>query len=354
MMREMIARDKNHPCVILWGLLNEGRSKPLFERLHNIAKECDPTRPTIYADNHPEEGKEKGSAFVPDVLGVNYKLPHLDEIHACLPSCKLVSSETTNYEHRRRGDVDHDIRQVEKFKVDTDIVEEREFMAGMALWSMHDYGTDYELSWPIQNSGVLDCYRLPRGGYWFLRSRWSAEPVVRIIGHWNWSGREGEKIPILVCTNGESVELFLNGESLGTKTGENPAKWEVPFAPGVLRAVTKKGEWIVEHSLVTTGKPAALLLESSCEAIEADGADVAEITLTFVDKDGHTVLTEDGHAAFRVEGPANIRAIAGIPCTPILAGIGRIVVQATTEAGMVTVRAAYRGLPEAAITFESR
>ena len=354
MMREMIARDKNHPCVILWGLLNEGRSKPLFERLHNIAKECDPTRPTIYADNHPEEGKEKGSAFVPDVLGVNYKLPHLDEIHASLPSCKLVSSETTNYEHRRRGDVNHDIGQVEKFKIDTDIIEERGFMAGMALWSMHDYGTDYELSWPIQNSGVLDCYRLPRGGYWFLRSRWSSEPVVRIIGHWNWTGREGEKIPILVCSNGKSVELFLNGESLGSRTGENLLRWEVPFSAGTLRAVAKRGECVVEHALISAEEPVRLVIDSSCEEMEADGSDVAEITLTVADKAGHPVLTEDGYAVFRVEGPARIRGIAGIPCTPILAGVGRIAIQATAEPGIVTVRAAYRGLPEAAITLESK
>jgi beta-galactosidase len=130
MMREMIVRDKNHPCVILWGLLNEGRSKSLFERLHRVAKECDPTRPTVYADNNPREGMQKRTVFVPDVLGINYELPSLDEFRSALPGLKFVSSETTNYEHRRRGDVVQDIGQVERFRDETDIVESRDYMAG--------------------------------------------------------------------------------------------------------------------------------------------------------------------------------------------------------------------------------
>jgi beta-galactosidase len=353
MLREMIARDKNHPSIVLWGLLNEGRSKTLFERLHRVAKECDPTRPTVYAENHPAEGKERGSVFVPDVLGLNYRLEELDAIRADLPGLKLVSSETTNYEHRRRGDVAQDIGQVKRFKAETDIVEERGYMAGMALWSMHDYGTDYELSWPIQNSGVFDDYRLPKGGYWFLRARWSAEPAVRIIGHWNWAGREGQTIAVLVCSNGDSLELLLNGTSLGVKTDKLLAQWDVPYEPGVLRAVASCGGTTVEHRLCTAGAPAALRIESADDTLVADGSDVAEITVTVVDKDGNPVLTEEGHAVFRVEGPAVVRGIAGIPCTRVLGGIGRILVQATTVPGTVLVRAAYRGLPEAVITLKS-
>jgi len=352
MMREMIMRDKNHACVILWGLLNEGRSKSLFERLHRVAKECDPTRPTIYADNNPREGMQRGAVFVPDVLGINYELPSLDEFRAVLPGLKFVSSETTNYEHRRRGDVMQDIGQVERFRDETDIVEERDYMAGMALWSMHDYGTDYELSWPIQNSGVFDAYRLPKGGYWFLRSRWSDEPVVRIIGHWNWPGREGEDIPVLVCTNGESVELFLNGRSLGAKPGRFLSRWDVPYASGVLRAVAQCGNVAVEHSLSTAGDPAALKIESSADRLIADGADAVEITTTVVDENGEPVLSEEGHAVFRAEGPVAVRGVAGIPCTPVLGGVGRIIVQARTQRGTVVVRAAYRGLSEAALTLQ--
>ena len=349
MMREMIARDKNHPSVMLWGLLNEGRSKVLFERLHRVAKECDPTRLTVYADNHPIEGKEIGSVFVPDVLGINYKLPHLDEIRAELPDTKFISTETTNFEHRRRGDYDLDYAQVTKIKTDTDIIEERDYMAGMALWSMHDFGTEYELSWPIQPSGVVDCYRLPKAAYWFLRARWSPEPLVRILGHWNWTGREGDTVNVLVCANGQSVELFLNDMSLGVKQDPYLTEWEVPYKPGTLRAVAQCGNETIEHTLATAGEPAALRIETPDALLTADASDAAEITLTILDEEGNPALAEDGFAAFRVEGPGVIRGIGGIPCTPILAGTGRIVVQSTAKPGTIIVRAAYRGLPETSV-----
>ncbi|MBI5095212.1 MAG: DUF4982 domain-containing protein [Candidatus Hydrogenedentes bacterium] len=348
-----IARDRNHPSVILWGLLNEGRSKGLFERLHRVAKASDSTRPTVYAENHPLQGKELGSVFVPDVLGLNYELEHIDDIRATLPTIKFVSSETTNYEHRRRGDFQHDIANVKRYKQDTDIVEGREFMAGMALWSMHDYGTDYELSWPIQNSGALDCYRLPKAGYWYLRARWSTEPVVRIIGHWNWAGQEGKTIPVCVCANADSVELFLNEKSLGTKSDRYLTQWDVAYAPGALRAVAHFGSATVEHSLATAGNIAAIHIETSTSILRADGADTAEITVTIVDAQGKPALTEDGHAAFRVEGPATLRGIAGIPVTTVLAGTGRIALQAGSVPGPITVRASYRGLAEVAIALET-
>lgn len=354
MMREMIARDRNHPSIVLWGLLNEGRSKTLFERLHRVAKQCGADRLTVYADNHPIEGKEIGSVFVPDVLGLNYKLPHLDEIRAELPRLKLVSAETTNFEHRRRGDCELDHAQVKKLKTDTDIIEERDYMAGMALWSMHDYGTDYEPSWPVQPSGVVDSYRLPKGGYWFLRARWASEPIVHIIGHWNRTAGGGERVAVLVCSNGQPVELFLNGVSLGVKQDPYLTEWEVPYAPGMLRAVAQCNGQTVEHCLATAGEPALLVVEPSDDALHADGADATEITVTVLDGDGNPALVEEGFATFRVEGPGVIRGIGGIPCTQIRAGVGRTVVQSTGEPGTVTVRAAYRGLPEAAVRIRAQ
>jgi hypothetical protein len=157
---------------------------------------------------------------------------------------------------------------------------------------------------------------------------------------------------VLVCTNGESVELFLNGRSLGAKPGRFVSRWDVPYASGVLRAVAQCGNVAVEHSLSTAGDPAALKIESSADTLMADGADAAEITITVVDEEGNPALTEDGHAVFRAEGPAAVRGIAGIPCTPVLAGVGRIVVQASSQPGTVIVRAAYRGLTEAALTLQ--
>ncbi len=349
MMREMIARDKNHPSIILWGLLNEGRARDLFERLHRVANEADPARLTVYADNRPAEGKETGTAHVPDVLGINYKLPHLDEIRADLPDRKLVSSEHTNFCHTRRGDFEMDLGQVERLKNDTDIIEAQPFMAGGALWCMHDYGTDYVMSWPIQCSGVLDVYRLPKAGFHYLRSRWSPDPVVHICGHWTWPGLEGQARPVAVVTNCEEVELFLNGASLGVRSGENPACWDVPYEPGELKAVGQYGGQDVEYILRTAGVAARLILEASPATLACDGADVSEVTLRVVDDESVLVPQAEGLAVFDLDGPAHIRGIGGQPVTPVHAGVGRIAVQAATTPGQVLLRAAFRGLPEAEI-----
>ena len=153
-----------------------------------------------------------------------------------------------------------------------------------------------------------------------------------------------------MCANGESVELFLNGKSLGVRTDKYLAEWSVPYVPGTLRAVAQCGGKTVEHTLATAGEPASLRIETTDTNLAADGADIAEITVTVLDAAGNPVLDEDGFAVFRVEGAAVVRGIGGIPCTPVLGGIGRILVQATNRSDTVTIRAAYRGLKEETLT----
>ena len=349
MMRETIARDKNHPSIFLWGLLNEGRSKELFERLNDIAHEKDPTRPTVYAENRPEEGKELGTVYVPDVLGINYKLPHLDEIREALPSLKMLSSEHTNADQTERGKLETEINQVNRLKADTDILEAREFMAGSALWSMHDYGTDYEPVWPIQHSGVLDCYRLPKEGYYYLKSRWSEEPMVHICGHWTWGVEEGAVREVVVLTNCERVELFLNGNSLGSRSGENPMTWQVPYRSGELKAVGTHASKEVVHTLRTAGEPAKMLLSARPRLILADGADVAEIDIQIVDASGTVVPSCAGEARVSVEGPAKVCGIGGRAAVRIVAGAGRIALRAGETPGQVLLRASFDAVEEATL-----
>ena len=349
MLREMIARDKNHPSIILWGLLNEGRSRELFDRLNAAAHEADPTRPTIYAENRPEEGKELGTVFVPDVLGINYKVPHLDEIRAALPGLNLLSSEHTNADHAQRGELDAEISQAEKLKADLDAIEARSFMAGSALWSMHDYGTDYEPVWPIQHSGILDAHRLPKEGYHYLRIRWSAKPTVHICGHWTWPGHEGATRTVTVLTNCDIVELFHNGRSLGPRMGRGMTQWDVPYEPGDLQAVGHKDELIVSHTVRTARAPAELKLEALPDKLVADGSDAAQLTVRVVDIEGVTVPQAGEEVAFDVEGPGVLRGIGGQPRVALIAGVGRTIVQATTIPGLIMVRALYPGLDIASI-----
>ena len=248
MMAEMISRDRHHPSIIFWGLLNEGRSYDLFKSLHETAHRHDPWRMTVYAENEPEKGMELGTVHIPDVIGLNYKVPHLDELREVLKGIRLINSEHSNANIDERGGkelYDHsenELWQMEKVLYDINEFSKREWMAGSALWCMHDYGTDYEPTWPMHESGVFDAWRVPKSAAWGIRARWAGEPFVRILGHWTWPGWDGRDRQAVVVSNCADVELFLNDASLGTLSGEVDFRWDVAYQPGTLRAVAKAAD----------------------------------------------------------------------------------------------------------------
>jgi beta-galactosidase len=353
MMRQMIARDKNHPCIILWGLLNEGRDRDFFDRLNAVAHRADPTRPTAYAENNPEEGRRLNTVFVPDVLGINYELDRIDDIRALMPDLKLLSSEHTNADFAVRGDFDKEMAQLDRIKNDLDTIERRAYLAGGALWSMHDYGTDYEPVWPVQHSGVLDAYRLPKQAFHYIKSRWSREPMLYFCGHWTWPGQEGRTRTVTVVHNCDAVELFLDGESCAPLHHRSPSRWEVVYRPGTLTAVGVKDGKKGKKTLSTAEAAATVRLAAASDTIAADGSDVAELTVWITDARG-VIVPCAGDVHFTIEGPADLRGIGGAPTTPIAAGIGRMIVQAQTTPGLVHVRARYLGLPETVLTLTTQ
>ena len=352
MMRQMIARDANHPSIILWGLMNEGRSRPMFERLQRIARASDPTRLTVYGDNNPDEGKKLGTVEVPDLLGINYETNRIDQVHALLPNCKLVTSEHSNA-CARRGDLDAEMKQIDNVKANLDILESRRYMAGSTLWCMHDYGTDYWPVWPEQHSGALDSTRLPKELWYYLKSRWTQEPMVHLCGHWTWPGEEGKPRVVTVVTNCPSVELFLGGRSQGVRQGENPMRWDVVYEPSTLKAVGSCGGRELTDALRPTGPPAKLEVDANPLLLDANGSDVTELTVRLRDAQG-TLVPISGEVHFEVAGPGMLRGIGGAPAAKISAGVGRMLLQSTTKPGEITGRAIFENLPPAVVTVTGR
>ena len=109
----------------------------------------------------------------------------------------------------------------------------------------------------LRSSGALDTCGFPKDAYYFYQSRWTTEPVLHLFPHWNWAGREGKVITVTCYTNCDTVELFLNGKSLGVKgyafprpgmvgtygnypprakalqtTADLHLSWDVPFTAG--------------------------------------------------------------------------------------------------------------------------
>ena len=352
MMRQMIARDANHPSIILWGLMNEGRSQPMFERLQRVARASDPTRLTIYAENNPGEGKKLGTVDVPDVLGINYETNRIDEVHALLPNCKLVTSEHSNA-GARRGDLDAEMKQIDQVKANLDILESRRYMAGSTLWCMPDYGTDYWPVWPEQHSGALDSTRLPKELWYYLKSRWTQEPMVHLCGHWTWPGDEGKPRTVTVVTNCRSVELFLGGRSQGVRKGGDPMRWDVVYEPSALKAVGSCGGRELTDELRPAGPAAKLEVDANPSIIESDRTDVTELTVRVRDAQG-TLVPISGEVHFEVAGPGILRGIGGAPTAKISAGVGRMLLQCTTKPGQITVHAIFGNLPPTVVTVTGR
>ena len=100
-------------------------------------------------------------------------------------------------------------------------VAERAFVAGSFVWTGFDYkGEPTPYKWPCISShfGIMDSCGFPKDNYYYYQSWWKTDPVVHIMPHWNWRGREGQEIKVMVFSNCEKVELFLDGQSLGTRT----------------------------------------------------------------------------------------------------------------------------------------
>jgi beta-galactosidase len=346
MMEKMIQRDQNHPSIILWGLLNEGRNKTLFQQLNRLVKHLDPTRPTIYAENKPEEGDELGTTTIPDVLGLNYKIPHLDEIRQRWPDKKLFSSEHTNADMTNRGVLDDEIFYLEKLNYDLTEIYAREFLAGSTLWCMHDYATDYRPTWPHHKSGALDHLRLEKQVFWLLQSYWLTEPVLHIVGHFNFT--PGARVTLRVISNCDAVELWVNGKSVGKKQAQHLFEWELEFAPGRLEA---RGDWRgqdVSTALETTGSPHHLEMTSAATEIRADGRDIALVDVRVLDAAGRCVWCET-ECVLTLQGPGVLCGLGDFPCVKIRGGRGRIPVRALTTPGEIYLQVVAPGLIEAGL-----
>jgi beta-galactosidase len=135
------------------------------------------------------------------------------------------------------------------------------------------------------------------------------EPMVHIVPHWNWPGKEGQEIDVMCFGNCGEVELFLNGRSLGRKTMEKNGhlEWKVKYEPGTLLARGyKDGREIATDQVETTGEPAAIQLIPDRATIKADGEDVSVITVQVNDAQGRMVPVAGNEISFGIQGPGKI------------------------------------------------
>ena len=412
-LTDFIRRDRNHPSVVLWSLGNEigeqhapGGHEVLRE-LVAIAHREDPTRPVTTGNDHIYA--DDGATTVEfmellDVVGYNYvdRWHERRELYATQdrhehPDWKFIGTESSVV-WGTRGEymLPDDSLRVRPFYTATMIRPEQlwrfvsmnDWFAGDFMWT----GVDYlgESRWPRKNStsGVLDLVGFPDDGFFFYKSQWTDEPMIHLFPHWNWEGRDGQFIPVLAYTNVDAVELYLNDRFIGEKRLEFPRQgttgswngyetppvfpttadlhlsWDVPYEPGVLRAIGKRGDAVVATAEVrTTGQPAALRLSVDRSEIESGTRDVAHVQVEVVDAGGMVVPYADDLVSFEVEGPARLLAVGnGDPEDHssyqseerrAFHGLVLGIIQSTDATGSVRVTARADGLETAALEIKT-
>ena len=321
-----VRRDRNHPSLLMWSIGNEigdtnnnpEQAGRVTQMLCENVRKHDPKgngATTIGSNYMPWAGAQHCAQFV-QAQGYNYGEKLYAGHHAAHPEWVIYGSETASTVSSRG---------VYRFPMDAPILTDDdlqcsclgnsntswgtqniarmlvddlncEYSLGQYLWT----GTDYigePTPYHTRNSyfGMMDTCIFPKD-YWYLcKALWNPESMVHIGVSWDWN--PGQTIDVPVMTNGAKAELFLNGESLGAQEVDlrDAAKcwpvWQVPFAAGELKAVAYNAEGgvIAEDIRHTPGDTAKLLISVERPVLHATGSDLAFITISAVDKDGHPV-----------------------------------------------------------------
>jgi beta-galactosidase len=219
-----------------------------------------------------------------------------------------------------------------------------------------------------RTSGKVDAVRIPKQAYFLYRVMESEQPDIHIIGHWSYPA--GTKKTMYVAANNvDSVELFINGRSIG-KTSEAADGFiysfqDVAFSPGTIKAVGyKAGQAAAQHELTTAGdvKAIRLTVHTGPQGLLADGADVAFVDVEAVDAQGNRCPCDEARVDFELTGPGVWRGGVneGIPGSTNNAylntecGINRVFIRSTLTPGTITLTARREGLPSAAVTIEAK
>jgi beta-galactosidase len=397
-LEALIRRDRNHPSIILWSISNEEKEQgsELGERqglaMVNLIHKLDPTRPTTTAMNN---GIGQGLTKVIDVQGFNYHPDTWDKLHRELPKLPFIATEiaaavgtrgcydrqpftVTNDTARYQGNPSlchvaaYDVNAADwanTAEVAWQAVAERPWMAGGFAWSGFDYrGEPNPFAWPAVSSqfGIMDTCGFPKDAFYYYQSCWSARPVLHLFPHWNWPGREGEEIPVWVYSNCDTVELFLNGSSLGAQTMKpnSHLEWKVKYAPGKLLAKGTRNGQALEAAVETTGVPAAIALEPDRTTLTADGADVSLVTVKIVDAQGRAVPVATNAVTFNLTGPGRLLGVGnGNPAShepdkanqrSAFNGLCLAIIQSDHQPGPIRIQADSPRLKSAAVKVEAR
>jgi beta-galactosidase len=428
-LRDMIRTFRNSPSVVMWSIGNEileqahkTKGREIAHTLADICRHEDSTRPVTAGFNYYPAPINNGLAEALDLVGWNYKPRKYEEVVQKHPDWIVYGSETSSTVSSR-GTYHLPIEKYEKHEsleitsydfigppwayppdIEFEALEKTPNNLGEFIWTGFDYlgeptpygGKDNSTNgywngdWPARSSyfGAVDLCGLPKDRFYLYQSQWTTAPMVHVLPHWNWKGRENEIIPVVSYTNAEEVELFVNGKSFGKKrkgmdkapvpinfidweggryegTFMSPYRlmWEVPFQPGSIEVVAyTNGERVAKKRINTAGEPAKIELIPDRVALYADGQDISFVTVRITDKDGNLCPNADNLVKFSVSDLGTIAAVGnGDPATmaafqsnrrKAFNGLCMLMVKTTKKSGLITVQATSDSLQTASVSLK--
>ncbi|WP_245987111.1 sugar-binding domain-containing protein [Maribacter vaceletii] len=404
-LTDFVMRDRNHPSVIMWSIGNEiaemryESAAKIGKRLVEIVHELDyrPATNGVHGYGSLKRPNQKAAA-TSDIYGYNYikdwrlklereKFPNVmavvtehESAQSFYPRSTYLYGEKKKawwdklgYEKKESFDwvEKRDIRGesgMEAWK----LVKERDYLMGMFIWTGWDYlGEVIPFGWPARSSSFapIDLAGFPKDGYYFYQSQWSKKPMVHIFPHWNLEGMEGETVQVYSYTNGDEIELFQDGKSLGKQKnnieGVEYQTWNIVYKPGELKAVSyKNGENIAEKIVKTSGAPSKIKIETRKTEMQANGQDLIYAECTILDKDGNEVPIANNLLRFDVEGPVTIVGVGNgdnMGLEPFKAnqrmafnGKCLVILQSTKESGNVKLTVQSDGLSSNTVNLISK
>jgi len=411
-LEDQVLRDRNHPSILIWSIGNEipeqwagkdgkdtsGRS--IAKELAGIIHALDTTRPITSALDHPDPNNEIYKSGALDLVGFNYHQWDYKTFPEKFPGKKFIATETTSA-LQTRGHYDMPSDSIRRWPeqwdkplihANTDFTcsaydncsapwgsthEETmkellkyDFASGIFIWTGFDYiGEPTPYPWPARSSyfGIVDLAGFPKDAYYLYQSVCTEKTVLHIFPHWNW--KEGDSVDVWAYYNhADTVELFLNGESLGKRKKEGEdlhVMWRVKYAPGTIKAIsTKDGKQVAAKEIKTAGKPAKIILHADRSNIKADGNDLSFVTVKIEDAQGNLVPDADNLVKFTAKGAGSVIATDNGSETSMESfkakehtafnGLCLAVIQSKDKPGVIQLTATAEGLTAANIVITTK
>ncbi len=409
LMRDAIIYNRNNPSILFYESGNESVSRDHIMEMKAIRDQYDPHGGRAVGSREMLDIDE--SEYGGEMLYINKSKKHpMWAMEYCRDEGLRKYWDEQSYPYHKEGDgplyrnqpareYNHNMDQfaVEMVRRWYDYWRERpgtgtRVSSGGVKIVFSDTNTHHRGESNYRTSGVTDAMRIPKDAFFVHQVMWNGwvepeTPKTYIIGHWNYDASVVK--PVYVVSTADSVELFLNGRSLGK--GKQRYRYlftfeNVPFEPGTLEAVASDGS---RYKLETAGEPYQLKLTAmeNPEGTKADGADMVLFQVEVLDKQGRRCPLDDRMVNFELKGEAQwVGGIAvrnnqslqrsddnrpeglldaaatknisdnyvGATSLPVECGVNRVLVRTTTKAGVIRLTAQAEGLTKAEIKVKTK